>query len=165
MNNGSAAAALPPLRRPAMAIARHAVTILIGQLAVIGFAVADAMMVGRHASVDLAALALGAAAYISVYIGLTGVVQALIPIVGHHHGAHNHAGVRRSFQQGVWLALMLALPGFMVLLWPDPILALTQADAAVLERARAYLGWLAWALWPALLFRVYSSFNLGLSRP
>ena len=165
MSDGSAAAALPPLRRPALAIARQAVSILIGQLAVIGFAVADAMMVGRHASIDLAALAIGSAVYVSVYIGLTGVVQALIPIVGHHHGARDQDGVRRSFQQGVWLALMLALPGFLLLQWPDPILALTQADAAVLERARAYLGWLAWALWPALLFRVYSSFNLGLSRP
>ncbi|RZT98052.1 MATE family efflux transporter [Rivibacter subsaxonicus] len=158
-------AALPAARRPALAIARHAASILVGQLAVIGFAVADAVMVGRHDSVDLAALSIGAAVYVSVYIGVTGVVQALIPIVGHHHGARDQDGVRRSFQQGVWLALMLALLGFALLQWPQPLLDLTQAEPAVLERARAYLGWLAWALWPALLFRVYSSFNLGLSRP
>lgn len=150
---------------PLAAIARHAASVLIGQLAVIGFGIADAVLAGRHGAVDLAALSIGASIYVSVYIGLTGVVQALIPVVGHHHGARNDEGVRRSFQQGTWLALLLALPGALLLGWPQPLLAFSQAEPAVVARAEAYLGWLAWALVPGLLFRVYGSFNQGLSRP
>lgn len=146
-------------------IARHAASILVGQVAVIGYAVADTVMTGRHDSADLAALSIGAALYVSVYIGLTGVVQALIPVVGHHHGAGDPAGVRRSFQQGVWLALFIALPGMAVLLFPQPLLALARADAVVAAAAEAYLGWLAWSLPAGLLFRAYSGLNQGLSRP
>ncbi|MBA2722225.1 MAG: MATE family efflux transporter [Methylibium sp.] len=146
-------------------IARHAGSILIGQIAVIGYAVADTVMTGRHNSSDLAALAIGSAVYISVYIALTGVVQALIPVVGHHHGAGNPEGVRRSFQQGAWLAAAVALPGMALLLFPEPLLALVKTEAEIIERVRAYLFWLAWALPAGLLFRVYAGLNQGLSRP
>ncbi|HSV69635.1 MAG TPA: MATE family efflux transporter [Methylibium sp.] len=146
-------------------IARHAASILVGQIAVIGYTVADTVMTGRHDSADLAALAIGAACYVGVYIALTGVMQALIPIVGHHHGAGNREGVRRSFQQGLWLSQALALPGVALLLYPAPILALAQADATVAARVDLYLGWLAWSLPAGLLFRTYSSLNQGLSRP
>ena len=146
-------------------IARHAATIGVGQVAVIGYAVADTVMTGRHNSADLAALSLGAAVYVSVYIALTGIVQALIPVVGHHHGAGDPDGVRRSFQQAVWLALAVALPGMAVLLAPGPLFALVKADPAVAERVRDYLSWLAWALPPGLAFRVYGALNQGLSRP
>lgn len=146
-------------------IVRHAGSVLVGNIAAIGYAVADTVMTGRHDSADLAALSLGASIYISVYIALTGVVQALIPVVGRYHGARDPEGVRRSFQQGVWLALMLCVPGAVVLGQPDLILGLTQASPEVLERTRDYLQWLAWALPAGLLFRVYSGLNQGLSRP
>lgn len=146
-------------------IARHATSILVGQVAVIGYTVADTVMTGRHDSTDLAALSIGAAVYICVYIALTGVLQALIPVVGHHHGAGDREGVRRSFQQGVWLALAIALPGMTALLFPGLALSWARTDAAVLERAQSYLGWLAWSLPAGLLFRVYSGLNQGLSRP
>lgn len=146
-------------------IARHATSIGIGQVAVIGYSVADTVMTGRHDSADLAALSLGAALYVSVYIALTGIVQALIPVVGHHHGAGDPGAVRRSFQQACWLAFAVALPGMALLLEPGPLFALVQADPAVAERVRDYLFWLAWALPAGLAFRVYGALNQGLSRP
>ena len=146
-------------------IARHAASILIGQVAAIGYTVADTEMTGRHDSTDLAALCIGAAVYVCVYIALTGVLQALIPVVGHHHGAGDREGIRSSFQQGVWLALSIALPGMALLLFPGVALSWAQTDAAVLERVQSYLGWLAWSLPAGLLFRVYSGLNQGLSRP
>lgn len=150
---------------PAARIARHAASILVGQLAAIGYGVADTVMTGRHDSTDLAALSIGTALYICVYIALTGMLQALIPVVGHHHGAGDRDGVRRSFQQGVWLALMIAVPGMALLLFPGPLLAWADADATLIERVQPYLGWLAWSLPAGLLFRVYSGLNQGLSRP
>src|SRR5215510_7373813 len=105
-------------------IARDAGSILVGQLATIAFGVADTIMAGRSSSVDLAALSLGSAIYISLYVGLTGLVQALVPLVGHHHGAHDHERIGETFRQAVYLALIAAVPGMLVMWWPQPLLTL-----------------------------------------
>jgi len=68
-------------------IAALAWPVLIGQLAVIAFGVIDTAMVGRFSATDLAALGLGGSVYISVYIGLTGILVALQPIAGQLFGA------------------------------------------------------------------------------
>ncbi|MBH1958435.1 MAG: MATE family efflux transporter, partial [Burkholderiales bacterium] len=48
-------------------VSRHAVTILVGQLAVMAFGVADTVIAGRYSDAALAALSVGSALYISVY--------------------------------------------------------------------------------------------------
>lgn len=146
-------------------IGRHAASILLGQLATIGFGVADTVMAGRYASEDLAALSIGAALYISLYVGLSGVVQSLIPTVGHHHGAHAPLKVGHVFRQGVYLALGVSIPGMLVMLFPSGVLSFADVTPEVATRAREYLGWLAWGLPLALLFRCYSGLNQGISRP
>ena len=60
-------------------IAKHAGTVLVGQLAVMAFGVADTVIAGRYSDTSLAALSVGSAIYISVYVGLIGIVQALLP--------------------------------------------------------------------------------------
>ena len=55
-------------------IARHAATVLVGQLAVMAFGVADTVIAGRYSDTALAALSVGSAIYISVYVGLIGIV-------------------------------------------------------------------------------------------
>jgi MATE family multidrug resistance protein len=51
--------------------------LLVGQLAVITFGVLDTAMTARYSSEDLAALAMASAIFISVYVGLTGVLGPL----------------------------------------------------------------------------------------
>ena len=70
------------LRGDARSILSLAWPVLIGQLAVLGFATVDTVLVARHSANDLAAFAVGSAAYITVFIGLMGVVLAIGPIVG-----------------------------------------------------------------------------------
>ncbi|MFM8796814.1 MAG: MATE family efflux transporter, partial [Betaproteobacteria bacterium] len=47
--------------------------VLVGQLAVLAFGTIDTVLLARMGSVDLAALAVGSAAYITVFVGLMGV--------------------------------------------------------------------------------------------
>ena len=77
-------------------IAALAWPVLIGQLAIIAFGVIDTAMVGRYSAVDLAALGLGSSIYISVYIGLTGILTALQPITAQLYGARRYARDRRG---------------------------------------------------------------------
>jgi multidrug resistance protein, MATE family len=51
--------------------------VLIGQLSVLAFGTVDTLLVARALATDLAALAVGSAAYITVFIGLMGVVMAI----------------------------------------------------------------------------------------
>lgn len=146
-------------------IARLAWPVFVGQLSVVLFSVVDTLLVARHSTADLAALAVGSATYLTVFIGLMGVVLGLSPIVGQLFGAGRRADAGRSAQQAVWLALLLAVPGSLLLAFPAPILALARMDPAVEPKVRAYLLVLAFSLPASLLFTVFRAFNTAVSRP
>ena len=139
--------------------------VLVGQLAVLGFATVDVMMVARFAAADLAALAVGGAAYITVFIGFMGVVLAIGPIAGQLFGAGQHAQAGRQVHQAVWVALGMSVLGSTLLAFPAPFLALAQATPEVGEKVRGYLLALAFSLPASLLFSVYRGFNNAVSRP
>ena len=61
-------------------IGQHAASVLVGQIAVMAFGVADTVIAGRHSDTALAALSVGSAIYVSVYVGLIGIVQTLLLI-------------------------------------------------------------------------------------
>ncbi|MDE2416124.1 MAG: MATE family efflux transporter, partial [Comamonadaceae bacterium] len=68
-------------------ISRHALTVLAGQLAVMAFGVTDTIVTGRYAQESLAALSIGSAVFVSVYVALMGVLQALLPVWAEQRGA------------------------------------------------------------------------------
>lgn len=138
---------------------------LIGQLSVVAFATVDTVLVGRLGAVDLAALAVGGAVYMTVFIALVGVVQALGPVVGQLFGAGQATEAGAQLHQSVWLALALAVPGCLLLVFPGPLLALADPSPAVDAKARVYLATLALAVWPALLFTAFRSFSMAVSQP
>lgn len=147
------------------AIGRHAGTVLIGQLAVMAFGIADTVIAGRYSDQALAALSVGAAIYVSVYVGLIGIVQALLPIWAELHGARRHAALGRSLRQSLYLCGVIAAVGIAALLFPGPLLRWAQVPAGMQDDVQRYLAILAAALVPSLLFRLYSSFNQSLGRP
>src|SRR5690606_5354812 len=114
---------------------------------------------------DLAALALGTAIYISVYVSLNGVLQAIAPAIGQLFGARKLAAIGLEVKQGVWLALFLTCVGALFLLFPQPLLKLAHASPELQDKAESYLAMLALALPAALGFRVYSALNTALGRP
>lgn len=139
--------------------------LFIGQLSVVAFATVDTLLLGRHSAADLAALAVGTAAYITIFIGLMGVVLAIGPIVGQLYGAGQKEQAGRQLHQAVWLALALAVLGSAVLLFPAPFMALARLSAEQEARVRGYLAVLAISLPASLLFSAYRGFNNALSRP
>lgn len=146
-------------------IARHAGTLLVGQLAVMAFGVADTMVAGRYSEQALAALSVGSAVYISVFVALMGMLQALLPTWAELHGGGRHEDVGRSVRQAMYLAGMGMLAGGAALLFPGPILSWTEVPRALQQDVGDYLGVLALALPPALLFRMFSTLNQSLGKP
>ena len=146
-------------------IAALAWPVLIGQLAIIAFGVIDTAMVGRYSAVDLAALGLGSSIYISVYIGLTGILTALQPIAGQLYGGRHYSQIGEEVRQSFWLALALMTIGFLILYFPEPILRVARVPAALHERTVAYLQILAFGLPAGLTFRIYSSLTNAVGQP
>ncbi len=146
-------------------IAALAWPVLVGQLSVLAFATVDTLLVARAGATDLAALAVGSAVYITIFIGLMGIVMALSPIVGQLYGAGKLAEAGRQVHQALWVAAGLAVLGTLVLVFPAPFLALAQVSPEVEAKVRGYLLVLAFAVPGSLLFAVYRGFNNAVSRP
>ena len=143
-----------PSHRAAADILRQAWPILVSSWAGIVFAVLDTAMVGHTTAADLQAMALGASIYITIFVGLMGVVHALIPIAAQHFGAGRLDLAGHAWGQGVWLALYLSLIGGTTLLFPDVWLSMSgTVDPEVRARIAWYLLALAAALPAALMFR------------
>lgn len=138
---------------------------LIGQLAVIANGVIDTGMTSRFSATDLAALALGASIYISIFVGLNGVLAAISPVIGQLFGAERLDDIGAEVKQGAWLALFLTLAGCVVLLFPQPLLSLAHASPELSEKATLYLRVLALALPATMGFRLYASLNTAIGRP
>ncbi len=137
----------------------------IGQLSVVAFGTIDTLLVARHSTHDLAALAVGGASYFTIYIGFMGVVVALSPIVGQLFGAGKHAEAGAQVHQAVWLALAMSVPGCVLLLFPAPFIAMSGLSGQLESVVRGYLATLAFSLPAALLFTVFRAFNTAISRP
>jgi multidrug resistance protein, MATE family len=146
-------------------IAPLAWPVFVGQLSVLAFSTVDTVLVARHGAADLAALAVGAAAYVTTFIGFMGVVLALGPIVGQLHGAGRDADAGRQLHQAAWIAIALSFAGSLLLVFPGPFLALAELSPPVEAKARAYLLALAFSLPASLLFAAYRGFNVAVSRP
>jgi MATE family multidrug resistance protein len=160
-----AVASKPGASRDRGLIARHAATVLVGQLAVMAFGVTDTIVAGRYAEGALAALSVGSAIFISVYVSLMGGLQALLPIWAELHGGRRTADVGRSVRQSLYLCAAAIALGMGLLLFPAPLLRWTEVPAAMRHDVEAYLQVLAFALAPALLFRVFSTLSQSLGKP
>jgi MATE family multidrug resistance protein len=156
---------IPHFPRLARSIAALAWPVLIAQLAVIASGVLDTVMSGRYGAADLAAVGIGASTYFSVFIGLLGVVNSLSPIAAQLYGGRHFDRIGEETRQTAWIAVALAVPGVLVLAYPDPLLALLGAPPEVVAKTRDYLHGVAWALPAMLLFRVFFALTTAVSRP
>ncbi len=146
-------------------IARQAGPVLVGQLAVMAFGVTDTIVAGRFSQQSLAALSVGSAVYISVFVALVGVLQVLLPEWAELHGAGRPKALGRSVRQSLYLAMLTTAAGFLALFFSQPLLDWTDVPLAMQGEVKDYLSALALALPAALLFRMFSSFNQSLGKP
>lgn len=145
---------------------RQAWPVLVSAWASMAFGVMDTAMAGHAGAAQLQAMALAVSIYISVFIGLMGVIHALIPIIGQHYGGKRLLEVGRAWGQGVWLALVLSVLGAVPMLFPDLWLTLSgDIEPAVRDGVTWYLRALILALPAALVFRAIYALSTAVSRP
>ena len=129
-------------------IARHALTLLVGQFAVMAFGVVDTVIAGRYSPQALAVLSVASSIFISTHVALNGLVQALLPVWAELHGANQPLRLGRSVRQALYVCALAGLIGIAALCFPDPWLRWTGVPAALWPEVRQYLQVLAAAVVP-----------------
>ena len=112
-------------------IARQAGPVLVGQLAVMAFGVTDTIVAGRYSQEALAALSVGSAVYISVFVALVGVLQVLLPEWAELHGANDPKVLGRAVRQSLYLGALTTAVGFVALLFSGPLLDWTDVPVSM----------------------------------
>ena len=156
---------LSRLREDIPALLKLAGPLLVGQLAVIAFGVLDTAMTARYSADDLAALAIASAIFISVYVGLTGVVSALAPIAGQLFGAKRYDEIGEEVRQAIWLSVLLSLFGALILWNADLILDISQVSPEIHAKASLYMHILVLGLPASMAMRVLIALHNAVSRP
>ena len=143
----------------------HALTVWVGHLAVMSFGITDTVVAGRFSEHALATLSIGSAFYITVYVALMGLLQALLPVLSELRGSGKAHALGATFRQSIYLLLFASLLGVLALLSPHFIFERTQVPLTLRLEAQNYLMILAAALPPALFFRMFSTLNQSLGKP
>ena len=141
--------------------------ILIYQFANFSASFVDTTMTGQYNTMDLAGVSMATSIWNPFFTFLTGIVSALVPIIGHHLGRGQKEEVASDFYQFIYLALGLSvvLLGLVLFLAP-PVLNHIGLEAQVAAVAVSYLGYLSIGIIPLLLFSVIRSLldSLGLTK-
>jgi MATE family multidrug resistance protein len=145
---------------------RQAWPVLVSAWAGIAFGVLDTTMAGHAGAADLQALSLSVSIYLTVFVGLMGVVHALIPIIGQHFGAGRLEQAGEAWGQGVWLAFGLSVLGALALAVPNVWLHFSgDIEPQVRHSITWYLRMLIIALPATLIFRAIYCLGTAVSRP
>jgi len=125
----------------------------------------DTLIVGRYSTIHLAGIALGGGIYVTLMLGMAGVLLALSPIIGQNYGAGRLDKIGADVRDGFWLAALLALSGFVILSFPHQLLALADLEPELEAVAASYLYLLAFSLPAALGYRVFHATANALGYP
>lgn len=141
--------------------------ILIYQFANYSASFVDTTMTGQYNTMDLAGVSTATSLWNPFFTFLTGIVSAMVPIIGHHLGRGKKEEVASDFYQFIYLAfgLSLVLLGMVVFLAP-PVLNNIGLEVQVAAVAVSYLWYLSIGIIPLLLFSVIRSLldSLGLTK-
>ncbi len=140
---------------------------VLTNLAQIAMTATDVMMMGWAGSRMLAAGALGSNLYFAPLIFGLGLMNAVAPMIATELGRKRHSvrDVRRTVRQGLWIAVLVCIPIWLILWNTEAILAAMGQEPALAREAGIYVRWLQWAVLPFYGYIVLRSFLAALERP
>jgi multidrug resistance protein, MATE family len=141
--------------------------LILTNLAQTGLTTADVILMGWLGSHALAAGALGTNIYFALLIFGMGLVTATAPLIAQELGRKRHSvrDVRRTVRQGLWTAVAISVPVWLVLWNAEALLLVLGQEPALAAEAAPYVRTLQWAFLPFLGAVVLRSFLSALERP
>src|SRR5262249_799539 len=127
----------------------------------------DVVMMGWLGADVLAAGALATNLNFAFLIFGIGVITATSPMIASELGRKQHSvrDVRRTVRQGLWAAVSIAIPLWLVLWQAEPILLMLGQEPRLANEAAHYLHPLQWSVLPFLGYIVLRNFVAAMERP
>jgi MATE family multidrug resistance protein len=154
-----------PARAEGWAVTVLATPLALTYLAGIAMGTTDIIMIGWLGPEPLAAAALAGEFYGLFYIVGVGILTAVSPMIAHALGARRYREVRRAVRQGLWAAVVIALPVGLVVWHAGDILPLLGQDPAIATMGEAYVRAVIWGFLPSMGFVVLRNFVAAHHRP
>lgn len=110
---------------------------------------------------------LAAGALVSWFAGtliviIFGILSSINILVAHNHGANNQYGIALVARDGLWLAVILVLPVFLLFWNMSPILLLLGQNQVVVTLATSYLHAWSWGILPQFVMIALLEVIMGL---
>jgi len=120
------------------------------------------LFLARLGEESLAAGALVSWLFATLVVLLFGILSSINVLISHEYGAKNHTVIAKIIRDGILLAIMLAIPAF-ILFWNlSPVLLLLGQDPTLIPIAQSYLHALAWGLLANFITIALFEFVIGL---
>jgi multidrug resistance protein, MATE family len=154
-------------RQEARALASLSVPIILTNVGQVAIQTTDVVMIGWLGPEALAASVLGVNVMFVLLLFGIGVVAATGPMIAQDLGRRRHAlrEPRRTVRQGLWVALALGLPAWLLLWNIAPLLHLFRQDPELIRAAEPFVRAAMWGFVPGLWFVVLRNFIASLERP
>lgn len=123
----------------------------------------DTVMMGWLGQEVLAAGGLATMIFMAFMMTGVGIISGVSPLVAEAYGAKQHRRVGQVTRQGLWIALLLAIPGMQIITHLDTLMHQLGQAATTVTLADTYLSVMAWGLFPAIAFAVLRGCIVALS--
>ena len=153
-----------PLRQEVRALLALGLPIMATQLLQHGLSFVDIVMAGNASAVDLAAVSLGAAIYLPIFLFVSGVLVVLSALVSHAAGAETPERAVIETHQGAWLGVVLGLVGLLLCQQGAWLLGSVDVLPEVRDKAVAYLAAAGYSLPAVGLYQALRSYCEGFGR-
>lgn len=158
-------AARSPVRAELIETVKLAMPIAFTQLGAIAMMTTDLALIGRLGDAAIAAAALAHTVFFAAFMLGMGAVSAVAPLVAQAFGARKPRLIRRSLRVGLWIAVIIAVPMTIGLLFGEPLLIALGQKPEPAALAQRYLDGITWSLIPAWWFIAIRSFMGSVNRP
>ncbi len=135
--------------------------LVASQVTSFGIMTADIIMMGHLSVFDLAAGSLAIRYYQPLYFFTLGLTAVISPLISQAIGSGDNDGARRTFRQGLVIALLLSVLFMPLVIFGAPILTLLGQGADVAAHAKPYLFWSGLTLPAFFLFLIFRFFVIG----
>lgn len=127
----------------------------------------DVIFIGRLGKETLASALLATSLYHTMMIFSMGLISATMPMIAIALGRNRHSvrDVRRTVRQGLWSAIIISIPLWLVLWHCEAIYLFLGQEPSVAARSTDFMHTLQWALLPYLFYVVLRSFFAAMEKP
>lgn len=125
----------------------------------------DTVMMGNLGQETLAGGGIASTTFTTLLVTATGIVISVIPLIAEAYGASNKARIQQLTRQGIWLSIILAIPGMLILGQIDSLMQQFGLAANIVLLAKTFLNIMLWGFLPALMFAMLKSVVSSLSQP